>query len=169
MALVADDETAEVAEPSKPPLDLPATLVAAMLAAVLGLGPGAVAARGRDHLDALRGACGIQQIGIVDLVADEARGQRTREADVEDGLDEGDLMRRSAAGACGERKTSAVCHSHVLRTLARLGFAAAAAPLLAAMNMPTMKHSDISSLPRSRRPTASAVRIRVRVPSRTHA
>ena len=52
MALVADDQAAEVAQPGEEPLDLPAAPVAAQRAAILGLGPLAVAPMRRDHLDA---------------------------------------------------------------------------------------------------------------------
>ena len=60
-----------------------------------------------------------------------------------------DLVRRSRGGTSGERKTKTVCHCHELRTFAPLGRSHTSAPFFATMNVPSMKHSERSSLPRS--------------------
>ncbi len=44
IALIADDQTAEVAQPGEEPLDFPPTAIAPERTAILGLGPRAVAA-----------------------------------------------------------------------------------------------------------------------------
>ena len=51
IALVADDESAEVAEPGEEALDFPASAIAPERAAILRLGTRAVAAMRCDHLD----------------------------------------------------------------------------------------------------------------------
>jgi hypothetical protein len=76
-------------------------------------------------------------------------------------------MRRSRGGTQGERKTKTVCHCHELRTFAPLGRSHTSAPFFATTKVPSMKHSDRSSLPRSFRSRANASRVRSNVPSCT--
>jgi hypothetical protein len=76
-------------------------------------------------------------------------------------------VRRSRGGTRGERKTKTVCHGHELRTFAPLSFPHASAPFLATTKVPSIKHSDRSSLPRPLRSRANASRIRSYVPSWT--
>jgi hypothetical protein len=64
----------------------------------------------------------------------------------------------------GDRNTSAVCHCHELRTLAPLGFSHGAAPFLAPTKVPSIKHCAKSNLPRLRKSSANASRIRFSVP-----
>jgi hypothetical protein len=82
--------------------------------------------------------------------------------------DEGDFMWRSSRRVDGERKASAVCHRHELRTLAPLGRSHPWSPCFATTNVPSLKHALISSAPRSRRSAAKVSRTRRSVPSRTH-
>jgi len=77
-------------------------------------------------------------------------------------------MRRSRRCVNGERKTSAVCNCHELRTFAPLGLSHSEPPFLATTNIPSIKHSLRSSSPRSRRSSASASRTARKTPSRTH-
>jgi hypothetical protein len=77
-------------------------------------------------------------------------------------------MRRSTFQVNGDRKTRAVCHCHDLRTFAPLGLSHCPSPFLADTNVPSMKHSDRSSWPRSFKSSASAVRILSNTPSRCH-
>jgi hypothetical protein len=77
-------------------------------------------------------------------------------------------MRRSTGHVDGDRKTSAVCHCHELRTLAPLGRTHAEPPFFATTKVPSMKHSLRSSLPRSRRSSANTCRIRANTPVRDH-
>lgn len=46
-------------------------------------------------------------------------------------FDKGDFMWASRSRVDGDRKTSAVCHCHELRTLAPLGFSNTGAPVFA--------------------------------------
>lgn len=72
-------------------------------------------------------------------------------------------------GRSGQLLTRAACHRHARPTLAPFGLVDGGPLFLAATSVPSMEHSDRSRLPRSRGPAASAVRMGVRVPSRTHA
>ena len=74
VALVADDEPAEVAEPGEEAFNLPAALPAPQRAPTLGFGPGTAASMRRDHLDAQLRQGGIQQVGVAGAVADQALG-----------------------------------------------------------------------------------------------
>ena len=77
-------------------------------------------------------------------------------------------MRRIRRCVYGERKTSAVCNCHELRTLAPLGLSHSAPSFLAITNIPSMKHSVRSSSPRVWRSSASASNKLHKTPSRTH-
>ena len=138
MALVADDQAAEVAQPGEESLHLPAAFVPAQRPAILRLGAFPAAPVRRDHLDPQLQERLVERVGIVGAVADEPSGQVGYEAGVEGSGDEGDLVRRSRGGTCGERKASAVCHCHELRTLAPLGRSHAAAPFFATTKVPSM-------------------------------
>jgi hypothetical protein len=84
-------------------------------------------------------------------------------------LDKSDFMRLSTFRVNGDRKTKAVCHCHEFRTLAPLGLSHSEAPFLATIKVPSMKHSDRSSPPRTRRSSAKVSSTCLRVPSLTHA
>jgi hypothetical protein len=167
VALVAHDQAPEVAQPGEEALDLPATSEAAQRTAILRLGACAAAPVRRDHLDAQRHERLVEWVGVVGTIADEPLGQVGYEAGIEGGGDEGDFVRRSRGSTRGERKTSAVCHCHELRTFAPLGRSHTPAPFFATMNVPSMKHSERSSWPRSFRSRASASSTCSSVPSRT--
>ncbi len=122
---------------------------------------------GSDHLNAQLQERRVQGVSILGTIADHSVGEVMDEAGVKRGRDKGNLMRRSRGGTRGERKTSAVCHCHELRTFAPLGLSHASAPFFATTKVPSMKHSERSSLPRSFRSRASASKIRSYVPSRT--
>ena len=105
---------------------------------------------------------------IVTFVPDQPARELVDEAGIEGRSDEGNLARRSRGCTRGERKTKTVCHCHKLRTFAPLGWSHTSAPFLATTKVPSMKHSDRSSLPRSFKSRASASRMRLNVPSCTH-
>ena len=79
----------------------------------------------------------------------------------------GDVRRRRSRHVDGERKTSAFCHGHDLRTLAPLGRAHPAPPFWATTQVLSMKHAERSHAPRSRRSVAKACRSRSKTPERT--
>ena len=77
-------------------------------------------------------------------------------------------MRRSRRYVNGDRKARAVCNCHDFAAFAPLGLAHGLPPFFADTNVPSMKHSDKSSLPRSFKSSASALRIFSITPSLTH-
>ncbi len=81
-----------------------------------------------DQFDPLLLETGIERIAVVGAVADQSLGLVGEEAGFEGVFDERDFMRRSTCNAYGDRKTSAVCHCHELRTFAPLWFFPRIAP-----------------------------------------
>jgi hypothetical protein len=77
-------------------------------------------------------------------------------------------MWRSRCNVYGDRKTMAVCHRHELRTFAPLGRSHCEAPFFATTKVPSMKHSDRSSLPRLRKSSANTSNTVLNVPDATH-
>jgi hypothetical protein len=128
VAFIAHDEASEVAQPSEEALDLPAPLVAAQRAPILGLRAFAAASMRRNHLDTEFSQRLVQRVGVVGAIADEPFRQAGYEAGVEGGGDKRNLMRRSRGGTDGERKTKTVCHGHELRTFAPLALSHTSAP-----------------------------------------
>ena len=166
--LVADHQPPEVRKPREQPLDLPAPLVAPELAPVLGLPLLAVPPVRGDHLYARFSEGRVQRVGVVGPVADQPLGPLIEEARGQGLLYEGDLVRRSARRANGERKTRAVCQRHELRALAPLGLSHLPPPFFAPAKVPSMKHSERSRPPRSLRSSARARRISSSTPSSFH-
>jgi hypothetical protein len=123
---------------------------------VLGLGPDPVGPVRGDELDPPGRQLGIERIGVIGFVPNQPLGERRREAAGEGRLDERDFSRRSTGHVDGERKTSAICHCHDLRTFAPLGGSHPWPPFLAMTKVPSTKHSVRSRWPRSRQSSAKA-------------
>src|SRR5690242_15386090 len=104
IALIADHEPPEIAQPGEEPFDLPAAAIPAERAAVLRFGAHASTAMWRDHLHPELGQCPIKAVGIIGAISNESPGQLVYKAGVEGGRDKGDLVRRSRGGTDGERK-----------------------------------------------------------------
>ena len=165
----ADDQAAEVLQPSKEPLHAPTSARASQAAAVLRRLPATIVPMGSDQLRAVvRAQPACQWRAIIGLVADQALGRRGEEALLERGFDEPDLMRSSAGHVHGERKTMAVCNRHDVAAFSAAIVAHSRAPFLALLKLPSMKASDRSSLPRSRKSSASFCRMRRSWPVRCH-
>ena len=168
MIFVAHDQPAEVVKPRKQSFYLPASLVPAERPAILGRLTLSVVPMRCDELHStLFSEAFVKRVAVVGLVANQAPERLVDPGTVECGLDEGDLMRRSAGHVCGDRKTSAVCNGHDLAALAALGLAHAGPPFFAPLKEPSMKASLRSIPPRRRRSSAKAVRILSKTPART--
>lgn len=127
----ADAEAAVVLEPPNGPFHRPAALVAAKLAAVLGLVLGLpVGAVWGDHVHPEFLHPGVEFVGVVGFVSDQALGKINRDHEVEQGLDEGGFVGTRAARVHRDRKPSGVYHDHDLHAFTRLG---AADPVAAAL------------------------------------
>jgi len=79
-----------------------------------------------------------------------------------------DLMRRSRLRVDGDRKTRSVCHCYELRAFAPLSLTNSESLFLATTKVPSMKHSDRSISPPSRRSSATASKTRFKTPTLTH-
>jgi hypothetical protein len=168
MTLVAHWQSPEVAQPSKQTLNFPATSVATQFATVLGLCFASVSAMWGNQLNALLRQSLVQWVAVIGSVTDQALRFLSDEGALQRRLNQGYFMRASTCDAYGERKTSAVCHCHDLRTFAPLGLSHPWPPFLATTKVPSIKHSLRSRSPRSLRSWASSWRMRSMTPSATH-
>ena len=163
MPLIPYGQTTEVTEPCEQSLDFPASSVVPQLVSILGLGFLSVPPVGCNHLDALLSQLCMQQVTVVSSVADDPFGRVGSENPFQ-----GLLLRTSTCDAYGDWKTSAVCHCHEVRNFAPLGLSHPSPPFLAAMKVPSIKHSLTSNLSRSLRSRAMARKIFSIMPSHTH-
>ena len=169
MVLVPNSQTPKILQPRKKALDLPASSVAPEWSPILGFGSFAPATMRGNHLDTpVLPQSLVKPIAVIRFVADQSPRNLVGKTGFKRILDQGHFMRRSADHVHGDRKTASVCHCHDLAALAPLGFANPSAPFFAGANVPSMKASRRSILPRSRRSSANAVKIRSKTPSRLH-
>ena len=159
-------DAAKVLQPGDQTLDFPTPFVTTEHSPVLRFQLDAIALMRRDHLNALHLQLGIERVGIIGTVADQSSRLSTSETRRKSVSDKGDFMRCSTRMVGGDRKTSSVCHHHEFRAFAPLSFTNSEPPFLATMNVPSIKHSDRSISPRTRKSSAKASRIRRKVPSR---
>jgi hypothetical protein len=169
VVLPASDDATIIMEPSKKTLDFPAATVAAQRATVLRDGFAAIPAVRRDQFHAkMRAYSLIQRIAVVGFVADQSLRCFTQESPLERGLDQSGFIRRSADHVQGDRKTMAVCDCHDFAAFAAFCRADTRAPFFAELKLASMKASLRSSLPRSRKSSASFCSNRVSSPERCH-
>lgn len=168
MIIESHQNPTEILQPRKKALDFPASFVAPHLSAVLRLWLLAIGFVRRNQFDFKFGEPFIQRVGIICLVADQLFRSLVGKARSESLLDKSDFMRRSRVREYGERKTSAICHCHEFRTLAPLGLSHSKAPFFATINVPSIKHSDKSRLPRECKSSAKVSRTRRKIPSLLH-
>jgi len=169
MVFPPSNEAPRVVQPGEESLDLPAAAIAAQGAAILGGRVHAAHVVGGNQFDAVVVAqLPIQTFAIVGAVPDHLRGDFREEALLQGGFDEFRFMRRSAGDADGDRKTMAVDDRHDFTAFSSASRADSRAPFFALEKLASMKVSDRSILPRSRKSSASRVSTPVRVPSRPH-
>ena len=165
---MTNKNASEVLEPSKQSLDFPTPSIAPQRSAILRLGFLSVRSMRRNHFSAFGLQRFIQRITIVCLIANQSLRLVFRKAGFQRGLDQGYFMRRSTSNGYGDRKTSAVCHCHELRTFPSLGLSHPFAPLFAMTKVPSMKHSLRSKPPRSFMSFTNVLRMPANTPDRTH-
>ncbi len=168
MIIEPNQYTTKVLQPGKQTLDLPTSFVAPQFSAVLRFRPLAIGFVRRDHLGFKLGKIFIQRIGIISLVTDQLSRSLVGKARKESLFDKSDFMWRSTFRVDGDRKTKAVCHCHELRAFAPLGRSHSEAPFFATMKVPSIKHSERSSLPRRRKSSAKVSNTFFNLPSLTH-
>jgi len=154
MILPANYESAKVVQPGKQALDLPSFTIAAQCAAVVETGTGAptTVRRNQEHLRFEEFLA--QRIAVVSAVGDGPPGQFIDQALADGRAHQLHLGGRSSLCVDGDRKTMSVSNGHDFAALAPLGLANPRAPFLAAVKLPSMKHSDKSSPPRAWRSRA---------------
>jgi len=163
----AADESAEIMEPSEEALDFPAAAIAPQFPAVLGALAAAIVLVRRDQPDMVfLPKALVERIAVVGPVADHSFWLGSRETLRDGGFDEFCFMRRSAGHAAGDRKTMAVCDRHDFAAFAAASWADSSAPFFAELKLASMKVSDRSILPRSRKSSASFSNTRVSSPER---
>ena len=159
MTLIPHWQPSEVAQPSKQALYFPAAFVTSKLAPILRARFASIASMWRDHFNALSRQLFIERVTVIGSVSNQSLGQLRHKTGSQGGFNKGHFMRASTCDAYGDRKTSAVCHCHDLRTFAPLGLSHPKAPFFAITKVPSMKHSWRSRPPRSLRSWASARKI----------
>ena len=163
----AADQSAEVVKPSEEAFDFPAAAVTAQFTTVLGVLSAAIGLVGRDQQDTvLFSQALVERIAVVGAVSDHSFGFGLRETVFDGGFDEFCFMRRSAGDATGDRKTMAVCDRHDFTAFSSASRADSSAPFFAELKLASMKVSDRSILPRSRKSSASCCSTRVSNPER---
>jgi len=149
-AIMAHDESAEVAEPREGALHLPASLIASQDTSVLGRGMTAVGAMGCDQGDAPSSQPRTQPVAVVAFVGNHPLGLLSGSARLMTPGDADRLQRlfrqpyltgRGRVKSHSQRKTRAVDHHHPLRPLAPLGFADCVAPFFAGAKLPSRNDS----------------------------
>ena len=155
--IIADDQTAIVAEPGEGAFDLPATPVTAQRSAILRARLAAIPAMRHDQLNASRRQLRAQRIAVEGSVRNHTPHFLTRPTAAmppthtdrgERFLREPDLVRGRRVKLLSQRNTLAVDHQHPLRALAPLGFSDFRAPFLAGAKLPSRKDSLQSSCSR---------------------
>ena len=163
------DQPPGIMEPSEESLHFPAVTVAAQGATILGGRISAARSVRRNHLHGVMvQEVPIQLLTVVGAVTDHSLRCFWDESLLQGGFHEFCFMRRSAGDADGDRKTMAVDDRHDLGAFSPASRADSRAPFLALLKLASMKVSDRSSLPRSRRSWAKQVNRSVNNPSRRH-
>lgn len=164
MIFVANDDSSVIVHPGKKSFDFPTPLVTTQFSAVLSFCLLSISLMRRDHLNSDCRQLLIKRVGIISFVTNHFLRLLLNQSVINGCADEFDLMGRSTCRVNGDRKTSAVCHCHEFRTFAPLGLADSSAPFLADTNIPSIKHSERSNLPRDCKSSAKASKSLRKVP-----
>src|SRR5271163_772404 len=165
----AHDDATKVLKPSEQALDLPTAAVTTQGATVLGDRLAAVPAVRRDELHAQGGPQAlVQRVAVVGFIAAQPRGSFGEKSLSEGGFDEDRFIWSSAGQVHGDRKAMAVCNCHDFAAFAAFCRADTRAPFFAPLKLASMNASLKSSLPRSRKSSASFCSKRVSSPERCH-
>ena len=168
MILIPNNKTSKVLQPCKESFNSPPAAITAKNTSILRGTSGSILSMRCDHLNSLDRQFFIEFIAIVGTITNQSFRFISEKPFIESVLDKGDFMRVSRRCVHGDRKTSAICHCHELRTFAPLGFSHTRAPFLATTKVASIKHSDNLNSPRSSRSLASVSSNCRNVPERTH-
>ncbi len=165
---ITDSHSTEVLQPGVQPFDLPSAFVSSQLASILCGRFDTICTMGSNQFDPFPAQVLVQRIAVVGSITDQALRLCQDKSRCESCVHKGDFIWRSTFNVNGDRKTSAVCQRHDLRTFTALGLSHSPAPFFATTKKPSMKHSDRSNSPRSFRSMASVCRIFSSTPARRH-
>ena len=149
-AVIAHDQSSEVAEPSHAALDDPAVSVTAQHATVLRRSSIPIRTVGRNQGDPTAAQPFTQRVAVIGLVGNHSRGLLSRpsavvpppDADrVQGFFRQPDLGRRGRVKSDSQRNAAAVDHHPPLRALAPLGFTDGVAPFWAGAILPSRNAS----------------------------
>jgi hypothetical protein len=166
--LVTVTQMSEVAKPGEKTFNLPSSLVTSQRTSILPVAFNPILPIRGYHLYPLFLKLLVQTIAVISLVSYKVFRLISSKSGLKSSFNKGDFMRRSALLVYGDRKTSTVCNCHDFRTLSPFGLTNTESPFLAAMKVPSIKHSLRSSLPRFFMSSASALRIFSKAPHLTH-
>ncbi len=156
VAFPADYDAAIVMQPREQAFDFPSTAIAPQCAAILGESFGASGSVWCNHLDAVvLHQPFIEAVTVVGAIANQPLGEIGEESLFERGFDEFGFMWRSTGHVHGERKTMAVADRHDFAALTASSRADGGAPFFAELKLASTNASLRSSLPRSRKSSAS--------------
>src|SRR6516165_7670416 len=155
--VVANDQSAKVAEPRQGAFNLPAAPVTAQRPAILRLRFAAIPAVRCDQFDSSRRQPLAQRVAVVSAIGYDPlgflawppRAMSPGHADRRERFfREPDFIRGGRVKLLSQRNTLAVDHHHPLRALAALGFSDFRAPFLAGAKLPSRNDSLQSSCSR---------------------
>ena len=156
-AIVANDQTAKVSEPSKGALHFPTAPIAAQHSTVLGARLAAIPTMRRDQFDPACRQPLAQRIAVVGAIGNHTLGFLTWPSTAlspahtnrrQRFFREPDFVGRCRVKLLSQRNTLAVDHHHPLRALAPLGFSDFRAPFFAGAKLPSRNDSLQSSCSR---------------------
>jgi hypothetical protein len=149
-AVIANDQSTEVAEPGEGAFHLPAVSIAAQRSAILRARLASIPAMWGDQFDASRRQSLAQRIAVIGAIRNHPlRFLACSPAATSPGhVDRGerffrkpDLVRGCRVKLLSQRNTLAVDHHHPLRALAPLGFSDFRAPFFAGAKLPSRNDS----------------------------
>src|SRR5947209_5787757 len=121
MKVEASRNPAELLQPRKQTLDLPASLVTAQDSSILCRCFLSVRLVRSNHLYTCFSKLCVQWVGVISFVANQPFWSLSGKPLKESFSDKGDFMRRSRFRVGREWKTRRVCHCHELRAFTALG------------------------------------------------
>jgi hypothetical protein len=154
MKFISYDKSAEVLQPCKKPFNFSSASIAPQGTSILSF-TASLPVWGNHFYAPIFFQFGVEFVAVVGFITDQSFRQFIGKTAVKRVLDQGYFMRRRACHVNGERKTSSVCHCHDLGAFAALGFTNDTAPFFAGANVPSIKASRKSSLPRSLKSSAN--------------
>ena len=157
MLLPAHDQPPRVVQPREEALYGPSALIATERATGRGGRADAGVVLWGDKIDRaiVQQLFFVERVTVLRIVANQSRRERREEPVIERGADEPDFRGRSAGHVDGDRKTAAVDDCHDFVAFATFRRPDGGAPFFAPVKLASMNPSVRSSLPRSRRSSAS--------------